>query len=135
MTGVSIFPPILAQGNAVVWVVMAVLLLAMLLFMVAFVRLFGLWVRARTSGAPVSLVELLAMKLRKTNANEIVRLKIMAVQNGIDIPTEQLERAYLAGADVERAVLAMVRANETGKAVTWEEVIQADREERLKASG
>jgi hypothetical protein len=42
-----------------------------------------------------------------------------------------LERAYLTGADVERAVLAMVRAKETGKPVAWDDVIQADRDERL----
>ena len=49
---------------------------------------------------------------------ELVRLKIMAVQ------TE------LAGD--RRAVLAMIRAREIGKEVTWQEVIAGDANERLR---
>ena len=52
---------------------------------------------------------------------ELVRLKIMAVQ------TE------LAGD--RRAVLAMIRAREIGKEVTWQEAIAEDANERLQPHG
>ena len=64
-----------------------------------------------------------------------MRLKVMAVQSGIDIPTHELERASLRGADVERAVLAMIRAKEIGgEEVAWEQVMSADVLERLRST-
>jgi len=131
MIEVAILRPTIAQVNPFVWVYLAVVVLAMLIFWLFFVRVFGLWLRAFLARAPISVPQLVGMILRKVDAKEIVRLKIMAVQSGVDIPTQELERAYLTGADVERAVLAMVRAKETGKPVTWDDVIRADRDERL----
>ena len=63
---------------------------------------------------------------------ELVRLKIMAVQAGLSISTHKMEGALLQGADVERAVLVMIRAQKIGKEVTWQEVIAEDANERLR---
>lgn len=123
--------PVFANANPAVLVVLAVMTLVLLVVAFLFVRLFSLWMRALLSGAAIPVTQLVAMKLRKVDAGEIVRLRILGVQNGVDIPTHQLERAYLAGADVERAVLAMARAKETGQNVAWDDVLRADRDERL----
>lgn len=118
-------------GDAFLWVIVAVVVLATLMFLLAFARVYRLWMRAMLSRAAIPLPQILLMILRKTDAEQIVRLKIMAVQSGVEIPTHELERAYLRGANVERAVLAMVRAKELGENVTWDELMSADVRQRL----
>jgi uncharacterized protein YqfA (UPF0365 family) len=66
------------------------------------------------------------MRLRNVPLQEVVRLRIMAVQAGVPLTAAQLESAWLQGANVERAVLAMIRANETGQRVTWEDLLNTD---------
>lgn len=128
----AIFAQAGQAGNMFALIVLLGVLLFMLTFLFLFAQYFSLWVRAVLSRANISFTQLVAMSLRKTDPREIVRLKIMAVQSGVDIPTHELERAYLRGANVERAVLAMIRAKETGEQVTWEQLMSADVEERLE---
>jgi uncharacterized protein YqfA (UPF0365 family) len=122
-------------GNLFSWIMLGVMLLIMLALLIVFARYFSLWLRAFLARAPIPFPQLVTMSLRKTDPREIVRLRIMAVQSGIDIPTHELERAYLTGANVERAVLAMIRAKETGEDITWEQLISADVDERLGETG
>ena len=63
---------------------------------------------------------------------ELVRLKIMAVQADLSVSTRQIEVSVMQGVDAERAVLAMIRAREIGKEVTWQEAIAEDANERLQ---
>jgi uncharacterized protein YqfA (UPF0365 family) len=129
-------PEVVAQaghgGNMFAWIATGVMLLFMLVVFLAFTRVFRIWLQALLARAGIPLVQIIAMMLRKTDAAQIVRLKIMAVQSGVDIPTHELERAYLRGVNVERAVLAMIRAKQIGEQVTWEQLISADVEERLE---
>ncbi len=122
--------PPLAQNAPplVMWVIVGVMLLVMLAFAAVFARFFRLWLQAFMARAPIPFAQLIAMKLRKSPVDDIVRLKIMSVQSGVDIPTHEIERAYLQGADAERAVRAMIRAKETGQEVTWQELISTDHE-------
>jgi hypothetical protein len=89
-----------------------------LLVMLVFVRLFGPWMRAFLAGAPIPVITLLGMTFRRTPVNKIVDWKIIAAQARLPITTAQIESAYLQGADVELAVLAMNRAHETGVDLT-----------------
>lgn len=93
-----------------------------------FFRFFALWLRAFLAGARISLPTLVLMRFRRAPVKEIVQLKIMATQAGIGIPVSKIEAAALMGVDIERAVLALIRAKETGVDVTWEEVITQDLE-------
>ncbi|MEM9659634.1 MAG: flotillin-like FloA family protein, partial [Planctomycetota bacterium] len=43
----------------------------------------GLWIRAYTSNARVSVFSLIGMKLRQVNAATIVDAKVMAMQAGV----------------------------------------------------
>jgi uncharacterized protein YqfA (UPF0365 family) len=103
-----------------------------LVFCIVFARLFSLWLQSFLSGARISFLNLILMMLRRTPAKQVVRAKIMAVQSGLAIPTHDIESAILQGADVERAVLAMIRARDIGQEVTWKEIISLDATERLK---
>jgi uncharacterized protein YqfA (UPF0365 family) len=122
--------PPLAQNAPplVMWIIVGVMLLVMVSFAVVFARFFCLWVQAFLARAPIPFPQLIGMKLRKSPVDDIVRLRIMAVQSGVDIPTHEIERSYLQGADAERAVRAMIRAKETGQDVTWQELLRTDHE-------
>lgn len=91
-----------------------------LIFILAFVAIVinfgGLWLRAYTSNARVSVFSLIAMKLRQVNAATIVDAKIAAMQAGVGtdpnsgVTTKRLEAHYLAGGDVTRVIKAIIAA-------------------------
>lgn len=121
------------QGNAVLIIVFVLFAIITLLVLAFFAKLFGLWLQAFLARAQVSLPSLVLMHLRRSPVKEIVHSKIMAVQAGVSIPTHKIESAALAGADLERAVLVLIRARETSTEVTWEEVISQDMSDQLRS--
>jgi uncharacterized protein YqfA (UPF0365 family) len=83
-----------------------------LLILVVILKYGGLWVRAYSSNAQVSLLSLIGMSLRQVNANLIVDAKVMAMQAGIPgITTRRLEAHYLAGGNVLGVVKAIIAAH------------------------
>lgn len=82
-----------------------------LVVFVVLISFFSLWLQARLSGAPVSFLELLAMKLRRVPIGLIVTNRITAVKAGLPISTSDLEAHYLAGGDVTQVVRALVAAD------------------------
>jgi uncharacterized protein YqfA (UPF0365 family) len=119
-------------AQVVILVVFAVFGLFFLLFLLFFARLFRLWLQAFLAGAGISFPILLSMLFRRSPIDEIVRLKIMATQAGLNIPISKIESAALQGADIERAVLALIRAREIGMELTWEEAISKDMSDQLR---
>ncbi|MDR1957921.1 MAG: flotillin-like protein FloA [Planctomycetaceae bacterium] len=81
---------------------------------VVFFQFFPLWIQSVTTGAGITMFDLLGMKFRRVNASVIVRSKIMAVKAGLDISimtTKSLEAHYLAGGNVPLVVRAMIAAS------------------------
>ena len=68
------------------------------------------WIQARFSGAPITFINLLSMKLRRVPISLIVQSRITAVKAGIPLTTDQLEAHYLAGGDVNQVVRALIAA-------------------------
>ncbi|MEI6084687.1 MAG: flotillin-like FloA family protein, partial [Verrucomicrobiota bacterium] len=68
------------------------------------------WIQARMTGAPVTFLNLLSMKLRRVPIGLIVTSRITAVKAGIPLTTDQLEAHYLAGGDVNQVVRALIAA-------------------------
>src|SRR5688572_22418575 len=66
----------------------------------------GLWITAKTAGAGVSMLQLVAMKLRKVPPNIIVGTRINALKAGLEITVNQLEAHFMAGGSVEQVVNA-----------------------------
>jgi uncharacterized protein YqfA (UPF0365 family) len=87
-----------------------------LTLLAVFLNFGGMWIRAITSNARVSILELIGMKLRQVDAAMIVDAKIMAMQAGVGtdpetgITTRRLEAHYLAGGDVPRVINAIIAA-------------------------
>ncbi len=82
-----------------------------LIFFIILVNFFSLWLRAWLSGASVSLLSLVGMRLRRVNPMVIVDSRIMAVKAGLRISTEELEAHYLAGGNVTKVVQALIAAS------------------------
>jgi uncharacterized protein YqfA (UPF0365 family) len=85
-----------------------------LVFAVVLINFFGLWLRALTSGAPVGIPTLIAMRLRGIPNSLIVNARITAVRAGIEVSTAQLETHYLAGGSVDQVIRALIAADKAG---------------------
>lgn len=73
-------------------------------------NLLSLWNQAFLANANIKFMELVGMRLRKVDAKIIVEAKIMGIQAGLDLTTQDLESHYLAGGDVSRLVTALIKA-------------------------
>jgi uncharacterized protein YqfA (UPF0365 family) len=74
----------------------------------------GLWITAKTAGAGISMMQLVAMRLRKVPPPLIVNSRINALKAGLNITTNQLEAHYLAGGHVDLVVNALISAEKAG---------------------
>ena len=120
---------ILAQGNdsGGIAIVITIFVLVILLVIVAVLFQFvGLYIRALVSGARVSLMDLVGMKLRKVPAVAIVNSRIQASRAGIDVSTPEMESHVLAGGDVQRVINAMIAANKANIDLTWQTATAID---------
>ena len=94
-------------------IIFVALVVAVVLFGV-FARYFRLWIQSVTTGARISIFDLLGMTFRKVNPVVIVRSKIMAVQAGLTdemgITSKALEAHYLAGGNVPLVIRAIIAA-------------------------
>ncbi len=97
-----------------------------LAFVFIFIRFFGIWFRALLSGAPVGLLRLVGMSLRKVKPTIIVDSRIMLAKAGIDVKTDLLETHYLARGDVFKVCLALVAANKANIPLTFQRASAID---------
>jgi uncharacterized protein YqfA (UPF0365 family) len=95
------------------WLIALIVLggIVALVLVIILMSFFQLWLRAWLSGAGVSIVNLVAMRLRKVDATRIVDARINAVKAGLNVGTDELETHYLAGGDVIRVVQALIAAS------------------------
>lgn len=104
------------MGNLIFGLVVVVaLVFAIILF-----NFFGLWLRARISGAPVNMATLIAMKLRGLPVAQVVDARITAVKAGLPVETDPLEAHYLAGGNVNSVILALIAAEKSGISLTFD---------------
>lgn len=114
---------LLAQANLsdtlVYWAIRIGIILAglfLLVVMFTVIKFGAIWLKALTSGAPVSFVQLIAMKLRRVDADRIVKARIMVHQAGLQshgkdaVSTSDLEAHYLAGGNIEQVTQAIIAA-------------------------
>jgi uncharacterized protein YqfA (UPF0365 family) len=111
--------------------VCVLVLLVNIVILCAFLSMFRPWLQAFLSATPVSVFEILGMRLRRTDVSAVLRSLIMARQAGVALTCRQAEMAYLQGADLEKLTLALIQAKRQGVDVTLEELLEADRDHRL----
>lgn len=112
------------QTTAVVIGVTAVVVIIVLIMTYLLIRYFSLWIQCKLTGVGIGLVQLVAMSIRKTDPDVIVRAKIMAVQSGLTdvypISTRDLEAHYLSRGNVLNVIKAMVAAYRAKIELSWQ---------------
>ncbi len=107
-------------------IVLVVVAFIVLIFVGIFFYFVKVWVRARVSGAPVSIVNLVGMKLRKVSPLLIVGARIMAVKAGLEVSTNDLETHFLAGGNVNKVVRALIAADKANIELTFKTAAAID---------
>ena len=97
-----------------------------LVFIILFIKFFGLWFRALLSGAPVGIAKLIGMWIRKVSPSVIVDSRIMLKKAGIPIDTDLLETHYLARGNVFRVGMALVAANKANIPLSFQRATAID---------
>src|SRR5687768_5454572 len=100
--------------------------IVLLVLLMVFAQFLGLYIQAMVSGASVSFLDLLGMKLRKVNLRGIVLSRIQALRAGLNVTTAEMESHYLAGGRVERVISAMIAANKANIDLGWKTATAID---------
>jgi uncharacterized protein YqfA (UPF0365 family) len=103
------------------WLVMIILVAAVLgvVFLFVFLSFLNLWIQCVLTGANISLLAMIRMKLRKVDYEMIVKQKIAMVQAGAKVATSELEAHFLAGGNVQRTALAVINAHNASIDLPW----------------
>lgn len=107
-------------------VALAVAGLFALVILAIFGRFAGLWIQSIVSGAPVGLLDLFMMRLRKVSPGVVVGNRITAKKAGLELSAAQLEAHYLAGGTVDRVVRAMIAADKAKIDLPWDRATAID---------
>jgi uncharacterized protein YqfA (UPF0365 family) len=107
----------------VIWVPIGIVAF---IFAAVFLSFFGTWLKARLNGAPVSVLNLLGMRLGGVPYGLVVEARITAVKAGIPLETDKIAAHFLAGGNVVPTVQALVAAQKAGIALNWDRACAID---------
>ena len=82
--------------------------------------------KALLAGAPVSMLTLIAMRLRGVPYGMIVDSRIMAVKAGLDLTINQLEEHYLAEGHLIPTIQALIASDKAGMDLSWKQACAID---------
>ncbi len=85
-----------------------------------------LWIAAKAANAGVSIVTMIAMRLRRVPPSEIVDARITAVKAGLHIPIDFLESHYLAGGRVRVVITALISADKANMDLDFQRAAAID---------
>jgi len=109
------------------WIILVIIIaIPVLIGLTVFLAFFKLWIRAYSSGAGVTFLELVGMWLRKVKAAAVVDSRIMAVKAGLNVSTREIETHYLAGGNIARVILALIAASKANISLTWQQATAID---------
>jgi uncharacterized protein YqfA (UPF0365 family) len=109
--------------SLILLVVLGVVALIVFALVVSF---FSVWLRALLAGAPVSIFNLVAMRLRQVPYSVMVDARIRATKAGIKLSIDEIEAQYLAGGNVIACVHALIAAQKAGIALDWQRACAID---------
>ncbi len=95
-------------------IALALIGIVVFVFFIIIATFASIWIRAWTSGARVTITELIALRLRRVPVGMIVDSRITAVKSGLPLTIDDLSTHYLAGGNVEMVVLALIAAKKAG---------------------
>ena len=116
-------PPLFAatpdSGDLILIIAAGVAALFFLVFLFVFFSFIRLWIQSLTTGADISILNMIGMKLRNVPHVMIVNQKIALVQAGVKVNTQDMEAHYLAGGRVPQTVKAVIAAHKAGLDLPW----------------
>jgi uncharacterized protein YqfA (UPF0365 family) len=104
----------------IVGAVVAIVILALIFSFVS------VWVKAFLNGAPVGIINLIAMKFGGVPYGLVVEARINAVKSGINLTTDEISAHYLAGGNVVPTIQALIAAKKAGLALDWNHACAID---------
>jgi uncharacterized protein YqfA (UPF0365 family) len=107
-------------------ILIIVLAVAALILFGLIVSFFSVWLRALLAGAPVSIFNLVAMRLRQVPYSVMVDARIRATKAGIKLSIDDIEAQYLAGGNVIACVHALIAAQKARIALDWQRACAID---------
>ncbi len=122
----NLFAQTPTDTNALFWGFIIFMLIVLLVIFGVLFQFIGLYVRALVSGARVSFVDLVGMRLRKVNSTLIVNSRIQATRAGLIVSQAEMETHVLAGGDLLRVINAMIAANKANIELTWQNATAID---------
>ncbi len=105
---------------------LGVVIVLVIIFGGIFLHFLQIWIRAFAARAPVSIVNLIGMRLRGIPPAIVVNARIMSVKAGIEMATDGLEAHYLAGGRVEKVVRALIAADKANIPLTFAQACAID---------
>ena len=110
------------------WAILTIVLVLLVAIVVAIVMLvpLNIWFRALASGAYVSMLRLIGMKMRKIDYKKLVDIYIVSQKAGLDIPIVEFETHLMAGGNVEKIVEALIAAHSAKLDLTLEQAKAID---------
>jgi uncharacterized protein YqfA (UPF0365 family) len=98
------------------------------IFFIIFLSFFPimLWISAFASGVRISIITLVAMRLRRVVPSRIVNPLIKATKAGLGLSINQLESHFLAGGNVDRVVNALIAAERANIHLVFERAAAID---------
>lgn len=100
-------------------IVGGLLLLVGIFFLIVFFSFVRLWIQCLLTGAKISILDLVGMKLRNVDYAMIVRQKIALIQAGVKVSTQDMEAHYLSRGNVPKVGTAVIAAHKAGMDLPW----------------
>lgn len=117
------------MGNTTLLVVVIVVALFFIIVMFVVAQFISLYVQANLSNCPVSIFQLIGMRLRKVDMRAVLYSHIRIRKAGIDIgrdPVRTLEVHWLAGGSPSQVTTAMIALKAAGIPSHWDHVAAVD---------
>jgi len=114
------------SDNTLPVIILLVVAVVVLVCAMVLIKYFSIWLRAKVAGAPVSMLNLIAMSLRNVPLALIVDSRITASKAGLVQTSDALEAHYLAGGDVPDVVLALIAADKAGITLSFDRACAID---------
>ncbi len=111
------------DGATIVILILAIIALVCAIVVFSFLNT---WLKAMLAGAPVSMLTLVAMRLRGVPYGMIVDSRIMAVKAGLDLTVNQLEEHYLAEGHLIPTIQALIASDKAGMDLSWKQACAID---------
>lgn len=102
---------LLASGVNVPGLVIGIVLIVLVIIAFFVIVPISTWFRALVSGASISMLKLVGMRLRKIKISMIVEAYITGKKAGLAINISELETHYMAKGDVVKVVNALISAH------------------------